>query len=174
MYGRNGSGKTSIINLLKESLHNQKNISFVDFEPFKYNNQSEITKSFYESIKLLINKDFFLPGVWRLSDKYYDLFTGVTSSPLLGFLNINKMFEFFRRKETFDNLQIVISKYLSDLNIKCVVVIDNIDRCSLKNRYLLFQLISTIGKTKNLFYLIAASEYEMLSAEDPQPVTIVD
>lgn len=71
-------------------------------------------------------------------------------------------------------LQAHLNMLLELLDIKIIMLIDDLDRCSIKKRYLLFQLINTIGKMNNIYFILAASPNELLKVNEPHLVSLVE
>jgi hypothetical protein len=79
----------------------------------------------------------------------------------------------FWPKDTSE-IRALFEHYLSEHSDKMVVIVDNIDRCSYRSRYLLLQLMNGVGRIRNLHYVISASAEEMLGVEEPRLVSVVD
>jgi predicted KAP-like P-loop ATPase len=65
-----GSGKTSVLNLLKNRLRNDEDTILVDFNPWYFQSPETITRRFYESISEAINRQFFYPQLSNLGRSF--------------------------------------------------------------------------------------------------------
>ncbi len=174
LYGRNGSGKTSILNLLEMNLAQFPGISTGRFEAYNYRSEKEITKAFFGALSGLLCKKAILPKVSGIPDRYLDLiygFSGITS-PLK--LIAQSVHDFISKAYNTEDMRSIFNWYLSRQNKRVVLIVDDIDRCSIRSRHLLLQLMNTIGRINNLYFIISASQNEMLSQPDPTLVSLID
>lgn len=173
LYGRNGSGKTSILNLLENVLHN-KGVSVGRLEPYSFRSEKEISKAFFGLLSGLLCQNAILPKVSTIPDKYLSLFYGFTglTSPIRLF--VQSVHDYLSKTYNAEYLRSIFNWYLSERNERLLVIIDDIDRCSVRSRHLLFQLINTIGRINNLYFIISASPNELLGQKEPTLISLVD
>lgn len=167
LYGRNGSGKTSVINLLKRIMTTDR-FRFVMYEPYKFSNEKEMIRELFSALINGVNKEYYLLGSRSIPNRLIDIIYGASHPVLKGLM------DYFIPAPSIEEIQSKIREAIMILNHKIVVVIDNIDRCSVNKRYKLFQVMNLIGKMENIYYIVAASPEELLNNSDPQLVSLVD
>ena len=172
LYGSSGSGKTSVLSILREALFEKNaNVEIVDFHPFLYKNQTELTTAFFQTISDAIGKDCFLPGLHNLPELYLRLIYGIGENLKL---KLASVMELFQRTKTVEELRAMLESYATFRDMNVLILIDDLDRCSLQIRYHLLRLMDVVGNAKRIHYVIAASPNELLNQEEPKLVTLVD
>ncbi len=171
LIGKWGSGKSSVINMMKEHItKEEKEIEFIDFNPWYFSGGNKLIEEFFgvliyylgiennelnklgEHLKLysLIIKPFsFIPTVGKLAEGLY----GVTkySSEAIG--------EFCKKEKTdINSLKESINKELKSLNKKIVITIDDIDRLENDEVKDIFKLVRAVGDFNNIIYVLAFDE----------------
>lgn len=171
LIGKWGSGKSSVINMMKEHItKEEKEIEFIDFNPWYFSGGNKLIEEFFgvliyylgiennelnklgEHLKLysLIIKPFsFIPTVGKLAEGLY----GVTkySSEAIG--------EFCKQEKTdINSLKESINKELKSLNKKIVITIDDIDRLENDEVKDIFKLVRAVGDFNNIIYVLAFDE----------------
>lgn len=149
-----GSGKTTILNLVKNTLNSEEIIIIDDFDPWKYNDNETLFRGFYDSITKNKNFDFD----YSLYKKFYNIYKVL----ILGNDNIlNKVnfdIHFTDNNYSVDELKNIISSYLKINNKKVVYIIDNIDRLNKEQILTIFKTISTLFDFNNFIYLLSFDE----------------
>ncbi|MDO8445241.1 MAG: P-loop NTPase fold protein [Deltaproteobacteria bacterium] len=174
LYGRNGSGKTSILKLLSKTLNESGEVKVVQFDPYKYKSDREMTKGFFDALTSSLNESALLPGITNIREDYLSLIYGLKGTASFFELTFKHLGEMLFKPKTHDDLKKNIEWYLSRFNLRMVLIIDNLDRCSIKNRQSVFQLINTVGKVNNLYFIIAASHNELLASQETTLVSLVE
>jgi len=153
LYGKWGEGKTSVINLLINEFHKRKNVDedkyiIVDFKPGYFKDEKTISSSLYKQIMEAINRKFIFPDFEKTLRKYYELFsftipqTGIK----LRLPHIEKSIEEIKYK---------IGTYLSHIDRKLLIFIDDIDRLQTSEIMLIFKLIKINLGLKNSIFILA-------------------
>jgi hypothetical protein len=70
LYGAWGEGKTSVLNLLKNKLNQNKDVIVFNFDPWYFSSKEALIKGFYEGLYLAMNRTFFLPNIRTLFNNY--------------------------------------------------------------------------------------------------------
>lgn len=174
LYGRNGTGKTSILNLLRKTLNESEKIKVVQFDPYKYKSDREMTKGFFDALTSSLNENALLPGITNITEDYLSLIYGLKGTASFFELTFKHIGEMLFKPKTHEELKEIIEWYLTRLDLRVVLIIDNLDRCSIKNRHLVFQLINTVGRVNNLYFIIAASHNEILASQETTLVSLVE
>ena len=149
-----GSGKTTILNLVKNKINSDDIIIIDDFDPWKYNDNETMFRGFYDSITKNKNFDFD----YSLYKKFYNIYKVL----ILGNDNIlNKLnfdIHFPENDYSVDELKNIISSYLTINNKKVVYIIDNIDRLNKEQILTIFKTISTLFDFNNFIYILSFDE----------------
>lgn len=149
-----GSGKSTILNLVKNTINPDEMIVIDDFDPWKYNNNETLFRGFYDSITK--NKNFAFD--YSLYKKLYNIYKVL----ILGNDNIlNKISfdtHFMDNSYSVDELKNIISTHLKINNKKVVFIIDNIDRLNKEQILIIFKTISTLFDFNNFVYLLSFDE----------------
>ncbi|MGL1904339.1 MAG: KAP family NTPase [Fibrobacterales bacterium] len=176
LYGVNGIGKTYTLKLLEEKIPELKdNILVSKFDPFNYSNEVEMVKNFHLSILKRISENYLLPGFNSLTDDFLKIIYGTTAKfPSFNF-NLSSIFDKYGlSKKGIESHRQIVEDYLSSMNIKILVIVDDIDRCSMKKRYALFQALEVLRAIKNVTIIISASSEELFQQKDTTPISIIE
>lgn len=169
-YGTRGMGKTSVLNLLKLKLELTK-FKLVYFQPWRYKNEREMVRNFFSRITNSLTENYNLPFLNSIPQRYTDLILGL---PKIPFVDLGKISEFLKHERDYDTLKFETESVLSILSVKIVMIIDDLDRCSSKDIFLLMRLFNTIGNFKNVVYLISADLDEIVAKiQKPQLVEVI-
>lgn len=179
--GHWGSGKTSIINMVKQAvLEENSKIIIIDFNPVDYQANSEnIARLFFEVIlkrlKRIRKLDPSLVERYKTDPKTV-LESGIMAtasaiSPVPGLSALTKhlktMGNAIQNPSKFDSVDTVrkkISDILEKANIKLLIVIDDIDRLLPGEAIQILKLIRITACFNNVFYLFGYDE-EVLSKQ---------
>jgi hypothetical protein len=173
VYGPNGIGKTSAITLSLKKLDKTK-VFVTEFEPYKYGSELEMIRSFFSQMLKPLDDRYILPGANTLSKKLTNILYGVSGkTPVIPF-DFSKLVNFFSESPDFYNLKETIEQYLLNLNKQIVFLVDDIDRCSVRKRYIFFQLVNAIRSLTNVLIIISASADELLNNKEPEIISIVE
>ncbi len=152
-----GSGKTSIINLVKDKIESDKDHKdkyvILDFNPWMHMGTEQILIDFFRSISQAIMKG--LPDKPEISEKAQGLLTGITISLNLGPFSAQKNFDAKLDEPTLDKQKKDLADTLSGLDKKVVCIIDDIDRLDVDETLLIFKLTKIIADFPNMVFLLA-------------------
>jgi len=149
-----GSGKTTILNLVKDTLKSEKIIIIDNFNPWKYNSNETLFRGFYDSITKNENFDFDYSLYKKIYNVYKVLILGNDSI----FNKINFDIHFGNNNYSVNELKSIIATYLKLNNKKVVYIIDNIDRLDKEQILIIFKTISTLFDFDNFVYLLSFDE----------------
>ena len=116
-----GSGKTTILNNVKDKLSKENLVFIDDFEPWVYNDEKSLLVAFFDSIMKEINCGFRINEISKFTKIYLKT---ITSN--IGY-SIDNIFE---NNINIDRIKLIINNYLESNNKKIVLVLDNLERCS--------------------------------------------
>lgn len=158
-----GSGKTSLVNLVRENLAQEPAIPVLDFNPWMFSGAEQLIESFFnEMAGQLRLKDKRFHAIADSLDSYAQLLTPFMGLPFVGVWlarfrsasgYIKKVSD--ERKGTIQTRRADLVKHLHDLDVPIVVVIDDIDRLTTAEVREIFKLVRLTASFPNVIYLLA-------------------
>lgn len=183
--GKWGSGKTSIVNLLKEQISfdtlNNKDIGYVpiihDFSPWNVVSQDGIISQFFDTLSsgFLKNKIRKILKTIRNSKVFQETFKTLNYIPLLNtnpawnaISNLKKKFDdyvdsFKENKDLLGRKNEIINT-LEKSYTRHIVFIDDLDRLNDSEIKLVIQLIKSVCNFPNVIYILSADSKIIQSA----------
>lgn len=165
LYGRWGSGKTSLLNMIFENVEKiDDSVAIIRFDPWLCSDPRQLVTQFFKQMATAIKvKKPKAEKVWELIDQYADVFD------LTSFLNVRgiAVAPFFRilakiakkqaeqRSKDVQKSKEQIAARLSKEKLKIVVSIDDIDRLSEEEIIAVFQLVKSLADFPNMIYVLA-------------------
>ena len=165
IYGAWGTGKSSMVNLIKHSIRNdipESKLKIIELNLWWFKGEEAIAMEFFrklcseigashEQIAMLGSQllgglspmigplvNILLPGLGSVASEMMDL--------------TKKQIE---QQQTVESLHKQISKRLEESKRKLLIVIDDIDRLSPDEALLVFRLVKSVGRLPNVIYLMA-------------------
>ena len=167
VYGKWGSGKTSVVNMVLEQIDQlsddeQKPI-VLRFNPWLFSDPKQLISQFFKQLSVAIKmKQPNLDKVWGAVNDYAGLFDIAKFIPIAGgFVSpVAKVLEkkAKSRSEKNNDLQKIkdeIIEVLRKEKVKIIVTIDDIDRLSSKEIASVFQLVKSLADFPYTMYLLA-------------------
>lgn len=158
-----GSGKTSIVNMIHESLEVEPAIAIVEFNPWIFSGTNELVESFFRELSAQMRlKEPKIAAIAEAIDTYGDLLSPASALPVVGaWLDrvrgsakaIKALQE--RRKGSIAQQRDILAKELAGLPRPIVVVIDDIDRLESSEIRDIFKLVRLTASFPNVVYLLA-------------------
>ena len=157
LHGAWGEGKTSIINMVKEELINNKTdkLIIMDFNPWRYDEEDALLALFYKDLAKhcgkKLNKEFkkvvkkYVPSINILSKLFGLEILGKAISSLYNFIPNYELIDF----------KVKAQKIISDEEKKIVVFIDDIDRLEKKEIERVFKLVKLNLDMSNVYYIVS-------------------
>jgi predicted KAP-like P-loop ATPase len=173
LYGKWGSGKTSIIKLLDEELKTKCFFTSY-FNPWRYKSEDILLKELFLKILKGAQSDKKLESSIQELGALFDDYSQYISVPKVSFLGIAFDFtnpakgigksigKLLKGNDTFDNKKKKINEVLKNLALPLIIFIDDIDRLDVAEIQSLFKLIKLTADFNNLIYVIAFDD-EMVS-----------
>lgn len=180
LYGKWGSGKTSILNLVENKLK-EKKYKIIKFNPWNFKDQDELIQAFFKEMyqqlnyvdesKFFTKFSFFFSRIFHLLSfcKYIPNVApyAVVLAPLikeyatlLNNLTYKKSLEEVKRKIETALRKINKKKQ----NKKIIVFIDDIDRLNDKEITQIFQLSKLVANFENVIYILSFDKDVVVSA----------
>lgn len=174
LYGSWGSGKTSILNLFENNIHEisqikNKKYTIIRYEPWIISNQDQLINQFFKQLSLALKKDIEnkkLQNIANILITYSDALSFTSLIPVIGKFGalatfvgkktgetINKIVE--ARNTNIQEKKDIITKELSDLDEKFIFIIDDIDRLTKIEIQEIFKLVKAIANFPNMIYILA-------------------
>lgn len=163
-----GSGKSSVVNLIRAALAQSGNDNLVvsDFKCWWYRGEEALALAFLQSLNGTLRTS--------LGDKVKDLIPSITqrllqAGPTIGaavtlasgtpltalFAGGSKFVStFFPQGDTLEKTFQKLAKILADEDRRFLVVIDDIDRLSPEEAIAIFRLVKSVGRLPNIMYLL--------------------
>ena len=166
-----GSGKSSVINLVKHYLHNETktdDLELVDFKCWWFRGEEALTLAFFQELYSALNPtegEKAQEAIAKLGPQLL-----MKTSPVVGaILNavggsgtgaiastvMKAISSLIQQDETVERLHGELAKALTDGSKRYLVVIDDIDRLSPDEAILVFRLVKAVGELPNVIYLLA-------------------
>lgn len=172
--GRWGSGKTSLLNLLKESLNKYKPKDssghpynkpiWLEFNPWLYSNQDELVKDFFSDLKATIYENFGIdlePEVGFVTKTATPSFEGMgLQIPI-----VNAIPDLFFKSGTSENIKEKLRTKLSGVDRKLVVVLDDVDRIVKPEEIILVIKLAKLISELNGLIVIMAFDYNKVATQ---------
>lgn len=171
--GNWGTGKTSIINMIKETNRNNKssNILIYEFNPWDISTRKQLFSDFFSGMSSVLESEegIKIEKAKEISQKlklYANIFKPLKYIPALSpvleavsdILNITsdnlKVYSESKENDLF-GLKNELNALLKEQNKKVLIIIDDIDRLSDGEIKEVFHLIKSVGNLSNTFYLLS-------------------
>lgn len=155
--GKWGSGKTTVVNFVKESIQN-KNIIFIDFNPWRYSSQDNLSEQLLNLLSyytLKNNNNKFHRYLKKIS-MFLSKISILTPDP--GLSELLEYFSRLLRDNTegipLDELKNNISTKFKESNYKYVIVIDDVDRLDPEEIRMVMKLVRSVADFSNTIYIL--------------------
>lgn len=174
MYGKWGTGKTSIINMALQEIENLSSSweddlkpIIIKFEPWNFTNNENLISQFFYLLREKINRKENISLKSSIGDaleQYSDAleFASVIPqiAPLTAILKLSMVFagkQIKKKydKKTIDSAKESLAKILKEQKKKIIVIIDDIDRLSNEQIRMIFQLVKQVACFPNTTYVLS-------------------
>ncbi|MEV9615914.1 KAP family P-loop NTPase fold protein [Aliarcobacter butzleri] len=181
LQGQWGSGKTSIINMLKENLERHENIIIFDFKPWLFSDTEQLINNFFKEFAKKV--DFKTDNSEKLINlgkkleaysSFFEPFSMIPEPTLAGGSKfISRFLSKFGKastkigeahKKTLSQTKDDIEKDLLKIDKKFLIIIDDIDRLNNLEIKQIFQLIKALGDFSNIIYLLSMDKDIIVNA----------
>lgn len=152
--GEWGSGKTTILNIVKEKLDKEKFIIIDDFDIWKYSNEKSLIYGIVDEILKKININFNSLRINEIVNGCLGILSSRMDIKLKYISSGNKMIE---------KLKIIVNNYLEKNDKRIILIIDNLERTNSNNVLIVLKAISTVLGMERFIYVLSYDEEEMKS-----------
>jgi predicted KAP-like P-loop ATPase len=180
LFGKWGSGKTSLINMTLEeikALSSNKEPFVIKFNPWNFSDQNQLIQQFFNELSLVLCRDDSAGShikIGRTIQKYSRFFEPFDYVPTVSFIgkiakglkSVGKAAE-KAGEESLKNLSGVKSELdilLRDIDTKIIIVIDDIDRLNNTEIRQIFQLVKSLADFPNTIYLLSFDKDVVINA----------
>ena len=150
--GQWGSGKTTILNIIKKQLNNENIIVVDNFETWKYSNDKALIYGMFDEIMKAIGINFSTLEVKRFVNSCIAIVSEKTD------INIGL---FSLDYKVIDKIKLMLGEYLEKNDKRVVFIIDNLERTNENNILVILKTISTILNIDRFIYVLSYDEKEM-------------
>ncbi|WP_326955122.1 KAP family P-loop NTPase fold protein [Amycolatopsis sp. NBC_01286] len=174
-----GSGKTSLVNLIRENLAKEPALTVVDFNPWMFSGAEQLVDSFFVEIAAQLGeRPGKLKKIAEELDAYGELLSPLGAIPFVGSwvtrfgagAKAIKKFE-ERRKQSVTQRRAKLAGQLSELEQPVIVVIDDLDRLDSGEIRDIFKLVRLTASFPNIIYLLAFDRHRVELALSGEGVT---
>src|SRR2546426_826821 len=149
-----GSGKTSVLNLLRNRLRRDKNVVLVDFNPWYFQSAETIIRRFYDSVARSINRDFFYPELRSTARRYARILAPVLKRYGIELIQTDEA--------TVEEVKGMVESYIVDTGRRVVVVVDDLERAHEGELVTILQIVRLSASFKNTLFILAYDQMQLL------------
>ncbi len=170
IHGRWGSGKSSLINLVRHHLSGKaKELTVLEFQCWLYRSEEALAIGFFRELYASIRPE--LSDGEKANEAFREIgarvapagpllgaVTSVLASPIAGGIVSSAsqaLGSLIETNESDEVLRQKVVKALEKSNRRFLFVIDDIDRLSPEEALVIFRLIKSVGRLPNVIYLLA-------------------
>lgn len=158
-----GSGKTSLVNLVREELAKEPILAVLEFNPWMFSGSDQLIESFFVELSAQLR---IVPGkMEKIADAlgaYGEVFASLGSVPLVGtgfsiFGSASKALDshYKNKKKGSAETRNKLANELRQLAHPLVVVIDDIDRLQTDEIRDIFKLVRLTANLPNIVYIVS-------------------
>lgn len=164
-----GAGKTSIVNLVRDTLEEPTDSSgwlIAEYNPWNYSDLESLITGFFAELRLAIPKD----GQWdQTRERIGGLATAVAPigkvAALVG-IDLEPMMmaagKYISGDVSVTARRAQAEEALKNLGRPILVILDDLDRLSPDELLLVFKLVRLVGRLPNMYYLLCYDEQTLL------------
>jgi hypothetical protein len=169
LYGKWGSGKTSIIKLLEKELY-KNNYFTAYFNPWRYKSEDTLLKELFLKILQGAQSDRKLESSIQELGNLLDEYSQYIAMPKISFWGLAFDFtsslrglgkgvgKLLKGNASFDAKKIRINHVLRQLALPLIIFIDDVDRLDVNEIQSVFKIVKLTADFNNLIYVIAFDE----------------
>lgn len=167
-----GSGKTSVINLVRHRLREavrEKRLVVTEFKPWWFSGQEQLIKQYFRHLWTVFNKKNVPEGLQKIGDAFEsigNIFEKLSNLPnvpgtagwgskIFGALSYVFSSTARARQMDLDAWRDKVIAQLSGQGARVVVIIDDIDRLAVAEMRQMFQVVKAVGNFPNTIYLLS-------------------
>lgn len=152
--GEWGSGKTSMSNFIIEEIQKKSKMSIMKFSPWMITDLNKLIEYFFSELMKTILYSNKKAKKDELIDDFKKFVSFITPDKLTLGVAEYSFDKFFKNEESLFEIKEKIANYVSSLDSKILIVVDDIDRLTDSETEIFFRLIKGIADFDNLIYLL--------------------
>ena len=168
LHGPWGSGKSSVVNLVRAELEKARDENLVvsDFKCWWFRGEEALALAFLQNLHALVADALpdklkgLVPKLGRGLLQAGPVIGAAVSISSIGFLgplagaSTNFAKRFFGDEETLEDVFLKLAKALEEQNRRFLLIIDDIDRLSPDEALAIFRIVKSVGRLPNVTYLL--------------------
>ncbi len=167
-----GSGKSSLLNLVRVSLQGDRLVDFIDFNPWLFSDTDQLVGSFLGELALSLQKPTkkskkFVKAIAGYSQKLKPLSVVPGAGMAFGLVAAGGEIAssaLSESSESLTELRAKVEKYLEALDRTIAVIVDDVDRLTSAEIRDVFKLVRLTANFPNVLYLVAFDRERIESA----------
>lgn len=171
IYGEWGSGKTTLMNFIKEGLTEDSSIVIIDFNPWRFEEENQLILNFFQTLATSLQKEIHTrkERIGQIISQYsaYLAPLAITCGGGVGSLSISggaQTIGVSLSSVTLEELKTRLEIILKDEGKRVAIFIDDVDRLDNKEIRSLFKLIKISANFENILYIVAFDEKNVAKA----------
>ena len=159
--GKWGSGKTTVINFLRNKLKENK-INVIDYNPWRYPSQDDLACQFLELLSYQISSNGmkkwrrFVKRIWKVTDAATAAYPDPFLSKLIS--SFSEMLKHGSDGIPLEEVKKSISSKMKNNKTKYAIFIDDLDRLDEDEIRMVMKLVRSIADFSNIVYILCYDE----------------
>lgn len=161
-----GSGKTTLINIVKERIYREdaENISIIDdFDPWMFGSQGALLTAMYD---VILKEAGIRVGSYNSRVTLKKMQDVITSNHEIAGIVHSIIGENESEYDAVKKVKKKLENYLEQLDKTIVFIIDNIERADAENVLFLFKMIGAVFNLPNIIYVLSYDEKRLTQIFD--------
>jgi predicted KAP-like P-loop ATPase len=167
LHGPWGSGKSSVVNLVKCELvtANDEKLVVSDFKCWWFRGEEALALAFMQELNAILKGtlgskvDGMVPGIARAVLQAGPIvgpaIATATGNPWLALLGLSNFgAKFFPKGQTVEKIFSKLSAVLAEHDRRFLIIIDDIDRLGPQEAMAIFRMVKSVGRLPNVMYLL--------------------
>lgn len=161
-----GEGKTSVMNFIENEIRKDNSTYVIKFNPWIFENESTLMISFFRIISQTLKKtkNFTKEKIGKLLSDYSFFLSPISLLSPIDFKELSNQIGRKLSNSDISTIKEKVNDFLSNLNSKLVIFIDDIDRLDKDEIYSLLKLVKLNADFKNTVYVLAYDEVMVANA----------
>ncbi|MDN4066648.1 KAP family NTPase [Paenibacillus vini] len=171
LYGKWGSGKTSVMNLIKKHLSKYEKTLIVNFNPWYFENEGHLISQFFEALTKQIDRSYRgeKGELVKKLNHYSTIISPLSIKVGIASISFKDALNIFKKKEKdIIELRKSIEELIEMFDQRIVIFIDDLDRLDKKEAHAVVKLVKLIADFPNTAYVLAFDDKVVAAALSEQ------
>lgn len=161
-----GSGKTSVLRLVRDVMAEARNWKIVEFNPWEASDLSSVVREFMLTVRSAMPPGDRGDRLRSVFSRYTRKIAPITS--MLSVMNVDPsraveaLADLIGGEDSLEGLRDDLVKQLLEHDQRVLVLIDDVDRLQADELTLVLKLVRLVGRLPNLYYVLAYDESTVL------------